>query len=264
MRKLGVLDYAVIICLTLFVAHAGAVTFSAIVSRVPPGAAANGAAKDVRLSRYGEQYVIPMTSGRYGMADEGTYFTAQTATPGTAYALTAAAQTAFSATASAVYTIRNNDGEDQERIYLDWIKIQPITAGTAATRIEIAVTIDNIARYSSGGTALTVYNPNMDAATATISTSVFAGAITSAAASGSVRYVCRGILKTAIPAVGDQYMVRFGADNLTPGIVGATHPPVANCPPAVLGGGDTLLAHIWLPSQSAAPTGEVSAGWWER
>lgn len=244
----------------LFVAPAAGVQFSAIVRRALPSPTLDAQPATLRAARYGESFTIPLTAGTYGLADEGSYFHTMTATPGTAYNLTGATQNAWVAT-TPTFTVKNNDAESAKRMYIDFVRIVFATAGTAGTRIEGAAIIDNVTRYSSGGTALTVYNDNMDLATATISTSAFGGAITATAAT-QPRYICRFTLKTAIAIAGDSMMVNFGQVTST-GITAASA-PVATCPPAVIGGGDSFLLYTWQPSQTATPTGEVAAGWWER
>lgn len=237
------------------------VQFALKVARALPGGQADGTGIIGRASKYGEVVTVPLTAGTYGLADEGTYFHATTATPGTAYSLTGATQTAFVAT-TPTFTVKNNDAEGAKRLFIDYVRIQWTTGGTAGTRVEGAAVIDNISRYSSGGTALNVYNVNMDSSSATISAQVFGGAITAVAASGNVRYSCRFALKLAIPAVGDSMMINFGQLEAL-GTV-ASGEPRASCPPAIVGGGDTFLLYLWLPGQTATGTGEVTAAWWER
>jgi hypothetical protein len=247
--------------LATFLGSASGVQFALKVARALPGAQADGTGIIARSSKYGETVTIPLTAGTYGLADEGSYFYASTATPGTAYNLTGATQTAFVAT-TPTFVVKNNDAEGAKRLFVDYVRVQITTGGTAGTRVEGAAVVDNISRYSSGGTALTVYSTNMDSATATISAQSFGGAITALAASGNVRYACRFALKLAIPAVGDSMMVNFGQLESV-GTV-ASGEPRASCPPIVLGGGDTFLMYLWLPGQTATGTGEVTAAWWER
>lgn len=231
-------------------------------NRAQPTPVADGTFQAARFDRYGGLFVTPITQGVYGLGDEGVYFNsmqiAAGPVPPTAYALTAAAATAFSNTAVSA-TIRNTDSAGGKRLYLDFIRIQIAAAGTAGTRLEYAVTVDNITRYTSGGAANTQYNTNMDATTAAVGV-MHTGAITAAAASGSARIVARGSLDVANPAAGQAYLINCGAGD-QPGPTGRA----AVAAPVVLGpGSHTAVLHLWLPSQSAAPTGEITAGWWER
>jgi hypothetical protein len=245
----------------LLVVPVAAVQFSAQVRRALPSPTPDGSGAVARFGRYGELYSVPLTAGTYGIADEGSYFQASTATPGTAFNLTGATQNAFVAT-TPTFTVKNNDAENAKRLYIDFVRIVFATPGTAGTRIEGAAVIDSTTRYSSGGTALSAFNVNMDTGTATISTQAFGGAITATAAGINTRVVCRFTLKTAIAIAGDSMMVNFG--QVTTSGITAASPPVATCPPAVIGGGDAFLLYTWQPSQTATPTGEVAAAWWER
>jgi len=245
------------------------------VERAQPSRGADGTQKQIRTSGYGDQYVLPMSRGNYGVADEGAYFTGRNPTIGTGiiHALT----TAWSATA-ALFCLRNTDSEGAKRIYLDYVKL--ITGATAismtaATSIEAAVTIDNTNRYASGGTAITPTCPNMDSAQATIANLNF-GAVVLSAASGSVRIAGRSAFaRRAAPALvtGDQLLWRFG-DPLSPQemqVVGAAAPATAPAhmgammPPVIIGGGDSINFHLWYPAgATTAPTYEFEIGWWER
>ncbi len=189
-------------------------------------------------------------------ADTGNYFHASTNTPGTAYTLTGATQTGFVATTP---TFVMTNGSASVKVYPDYVRFNMATAGTAGTRIEAVVVIDSAARYSSGGTALTAYNTNMNSAIASVVTPIEAGAVTATAATAP-RYVCRGVLKTAIPAAGDTYLIKFSSDSDS----GTTIQQAISCPAVVLGQNQSLLVYTWLPSQSAAPTGEVTGAWLER
>lgn len=242
--------------------------------RAQPSKVADDTQIQVRLSQYGDQSVVPLTAGTYGIADEGAYMTATNATIGTGiiHALT----TAFSATA-ALFCLRNTDAEGGQRIYLDYVRLTTgatAIAMTAATSIEAAVTIDNTNRYSSGGTSITPANVNMDSSRATIAQINF-GAVVLTAASGSVRQVARAAVpRRAAPALvtGDQIMFNFGQmDAPGIGVAGAAAPATAAAnfyvpmPPVVIGGGDSLNFHLWYPAgATTAPTYEFDIGWWER
>lgn len=244
-------------------------------NRPLPTKTADAAQLQPRLSAYGEVMVVPISHGTFGLADEGSYFHACNATPGTGiiHALT----TAFSSTA-ALFCLRNTDAEGAKRLYLDYVRLSTghttAIAMTAATSIEVAVTIDNTNRYSSGGTALTPVNANMDSSGATIASLTF-GAVVLTAASGSVRTTTRASLpRRAAPAMvtGDQFLFNFGnvgAPALT--VAGAAAPATAAgqfyvpLGPVVIGGGDSVNFHLWYPAgATTAPTYEVEFGWYER
>jgi len=243
-----------------------------VAARALPTAVADGVSKQARSTRYGDMFTIPLSAGAYGLADEGSYFKATnpTVSTGVAHALT----TTWAAT-TALFVLFNNDAEGAKRIYLDYVKLHLVSASpTAATSIESAVTIDNTNRYASGGSAITPKNPNMDSSQATIAVLNF-GAVTASAASGAVRLLARNRFPhRAAPAIvlGDTLIFNFGrvesfglaqAGSATP----ATAPSmfVTSCGPAVLGGGDSLVFHLWYPAiATTAPSYEFEMGWWER
>jgi hypothetical protein len=215
---------------------------------------------------------VPLTAGTYPLADEGAYFTAVNPTPGTGiiHALT----TAWSATA-ALFVLRNTDAEGAKRIYLDYVKLLCLgTAPTGTTSVRLAITIDNTNRFSSGGTAITPTNTNMDSTQATIAALNF-GAVVATAASGSVRSVAREAQPPrAAPALvsGDTFFYNFGqVTSESVGVMGSATPATApGCftaalPPVIIGGGDSLLFHQYYPAAATtAPTFEFEIAWWER
>ena len=244
-------------------------------NRAIPTKVADASQLQPRVSGYGEFVTTVLSPTTYALADEGSYFKAVNATIGTGiiHALT----TAWSATA-ALFTINNSDAEGAKRIYLDYVRL--VTGATAismtvATSIESAITIDNTNRFSSGGTTITPTNVNMDNSRATVATVNF-GAVVATAASGSVRQIARAAFaRRAAPAMvtGDQFYWDFGAANSPPimSVAGAAAPATAATSfytpmsPVVIGGGDTIVFHLWYPAgATTAPTYEFEIGWWER
>lgn len=237
-----------------------------VVSRTLPGINQDGTQATVRVGRYGDQYAISLAGSKLTeLAGEGSYFAATNATLGTALTGTAA-PTAFSATAALV-SLFNGAAAGGKRIHLDYLLLSPKAAGTSGTNFSFAMSGDRVNRYSSGGTAITPVNTNMDSDLATIAT-LNVGAITAAAAGASVRRLNHGVLRTVIKVIGDQYLFTFG--NSSPVVAGiplegtlqaAIHTP---CPPVVLGPGHSFLFHELAAAQSVAATYEFSMGWWER
>lgn len=236
-----------------------------------PSQSADDTQLQPRLSRYGELYTVPLSAGAYSLSDEGSYFKATnpTISTGIAHALT----TSWSATA-ALFVLRNTDAEGAKRLYIDYIKLHLVSATpTAATSIESAVVLDTTNRYSSGGSAITPVNSNVDSASATISALNF-GAITAAAASAPRLIARNRFPHRAPPAIvqGDTLIFNFGrvesfglapSGSATPATAPAMF--VTSCGPAVLGGGDSLVFHLWYPAiATTAPSYEFEMGWWER
>lgn len=228
-----------------------------------PTSVADASQLQPRLGAYGDTMSIQLMDNHSSLADEGSYFKAVNPTISTAIA--GAATTSFSPTA-ALFSIYNTSAAGGKRIYMDYIRLMVVGAPTTSTSAQIAVTIDSgTNRYSSGGTAITPTNTNMDSSRATVA-SMFFGAVVLNAASGSVRTVSRFNPKQAILVAGDVISMDFGehssgAAALT-GAAAQTLP--ASVGPVVIGGGHSLNFHIWYPAATAAPTFEFEIGMWER
>jgi hypothetical protein len=230
-----------------------------------PTATADASQAQIRVGRYGEQIVIPLSMGMSGLANEGTYYRTTNQVPGTAtaYSIT----NAFSATAGFA-VIRNTDSAGGKRMFMDYIRLICTTVPASATSAQFAVSVDSTNRYTSGGTALTPLNSNMVSANAAIGT-CHIGTPTVAAASGSVRYLSRGVLFGVIPVVQSEFVINFGATDSGTGTLGGTTAVRVGVPvgPVVLGPGAThsLVLHLWFPANATtAPQFEFEAGWWER
>jgi hypothetical protein len=223
----------------------------------------------VRLGRYGEQHVQAQFGSKlYPLADEGTYFVARNPTAGTGIA-DAAAQTTLSDTAPVALLHNNAAAGSGKRVYLDFIRLEVTAAGTAGTNLRAAIKLDQgSSRYASGGTGLTIVNPNMDSSNLSAVDQLFFGAITAAAATAQARQVWQGLLRTVIPVVGDVYLFTFGSAQGAPsGMVlegTAQLERHISCPPVVIGPQQQMTFHEWSGSQSAAKSFEITMGWWER
>lgn len=245
------------------------VTSQAQANRELPGAQVNNTLQPVRTSRYMEPYTqIIGGSKLHANADEGQYFTATNATLGTAISGTAA-PTAFSATVAlmSLYNGAIASTTGAKNIYLDYIRLEPRAAGTNGTNFLYAMSIDAGNRYSSGGTAITPVNVNMNSSSATGAV-LNVGALTATAASASVRRASHGQVRSVIKVIGDVYLFLFGQSAATAaGMVleGTAQAMIPiHCPPVVLGPNCSFLLHEVAASQSVAATYEFSMGWWER
>jgi hypothetical protein len=166
--------------------------------------------------------------------------------------------------------LKNNDvvvDKGGKLIYPDYIRLTCTAAGTAGASLRISAKIDNVARYTSGSTLTpTPKNANMNSGVTTIAL-VYAGPLVAAAAGSAQRMLGEVLARMAIPVVGDEFVLKFGAGAPQPSIAkNGTAPTiyVINFPPVILGGGDSLLIHLWLPSQSAASSYLVEVGHWEK
>lgn len=234
-----------------------------------PGPQVNGVIQPFRTSRYAEPLVHTVAGSKLtALADEGSYFVATNATLSTPISGTAA-PTAFSATVAllSLYNSLTASSSPSKRIYLDWLQLEVRAAGTNGTNFLFAQSIDAGNRFSSGGTAVTPVNPNMDSAAASIAT-LNVGALTATAASAAVRRVKHGQIRSVIKVIGDVFLFTFGPG--TPSVPGMVLEGTAQafipiqCPPVVLGPNQTFLLHEIAASQSVAATYEFSMGWWER
>lgn len=227
-----------------------------------------------RVNHLREQITAPIFPGFEQAADEGSYFAAGSAAiqgagvitiqPGTGLA-TIAAPTAFADT-SPFLLIKNNNAvrTPATRIQLVYIRLLTTVAGTAAASIRWLSALDTATtnRYTSGGSQLVPANVNIDDATIS-NAQIYAGALV-ATARGSVARAPFGnlLLKNAIGAAGDHWLIRFASPdggNSVPAAVGmATHPPV------VIGPQQWYSGHLILPSQSAASSYEIEVGYVER
>ncbi len=217
-----------------------------------------------RRSGYGEDYVIPF-SVRVA-ADEGSYFLARNATPGTAQAGHAAPTTHD--TAKPFILLKNGAEANGRRVYLDYLKLLVTAAGTGGTLNYATHTVDKARTPGTGGVALTVVNTNLQSTRSTVLSSALAGPIVPGESnSAEARIVAHQRARTVIPVVGDVLLFNFGGAAIPSGAVmaGTTElERVIHCPPIVIGPGDSYHLVLWRASQSAAASYEVELGFWER
>ena len=232
-----------------------------------PGATTDGNQTGVRISKYGGQFVVAEQTGKAASyCEEGSYFVATNATLGTAITGTAA-PTSFSATV-ALMSIFNSAATGGKSITLDYLRLYPKAAGTNGTNFQYAMSTDRINRFSSGGTAITPVNANVNSDAVSAATINF-GALTAAAAGAKVVRLSHGQLRSVIKVIGDVYEFKFGDS----GAWSSSGMPlegtlqaniVQRVPPCVLPPGCSLLLHELAASQSVAATYEFELGYWER
>lgn len=214
-----------------------------------------------RAGRYGEGYSLTPTSKEWLLADEGSYFTARTPTPGTGI-IGHAAPTTFDETKP--YLLLYNGG--QNRIYPQFLRLHETVASVGGARVQFTVAVDTGNRLSSAGTALTTQNVNMDDNTASAAV-VTVGAVIATAATASRRVVDHVVFRGTIDIIEDVYELVFaGSDGA--GAAGSRVATVQDfakmLPPVVIGPGQSLLIHQWAASQSTGPTFQVTLGYVER
>ena len=234
----------------------------AVYRNIPPGGALDNPsdAAPGRHTNYGDVFIVAVGTGHGNLADEGSYFTFMTPTPGTGI-IDGVVTTLVETTPNILIYNGSN-----KRLVLDYLRLQVTVAPVGGTRVQFTTTIDDGNRYTSGGTAMTVNNVNMDSAVASAGVSAYKGAITATAASASRRYHAHTIFRWGtIGIVGDVYELFFGTPGtatITPAATVATFS--ANVPPLVIGPGDSFVMVQWEASQSTAPTTSVAGGFWLR
>lgn len=244
------------------------VTLNVEVDRQIPDAESDGTEKPFRGGRYGEGYILPLAPTMHWISDEGTYQIATTPTPGTSIAF--AVNTGVSETAGNYLYLKNNDVQGNaraQRLYLHYIRLIMTAVPAAGISGHFFVKVDNRDRYASGGTQLAPANGNIDGGAGTIS-QAYVGAITTLAPTPSARLLSRGVLRSVIPVVNDEYIFKFGGiemgDSSTLGGIVAQR-MVIPCPPVILGPQSNMCLQLWFPSNAVTPASfEVEMGWFER
>lgn len=243
--------------------------------RGKPTPVGDGVSTQARASRYGEPYVLPLFTTKHALADEGSYFTAMNATPGTGIAQTAAV-TSFTDTI-AFMVIKNNAAVGSNvRLYLDRLKLILTASATAIASVDFLVKLDTIDRSpttASTGTTLTPVNVNMDdssASNAVIIAYNATASMTVAASSASARKVTRAHAATGLGFAGDSLIVQFGATEAssTMGLtavraVGASQ-TVCEAAPVIIGPQQTAVLYRWSLTEAAAVSYEYELSWFER
>lgn len=223
---------------------------------------------DARGSEYAEQYVQPLPGERYVFANEGSYFVAHN--PVNDAATTLAGHVApVLADADATMTkplifVRVPSGATK-KIRLDYIELDCVVIGASGTEDNYAWQLDSGAtRWSSGGTALTIVNPNMQSAETSVLAAenhLLGGAVVTGAESANVRHGGHGQISDTIMVAGDRYQFVFGG---APAL-GTVDRHVITMPPIVLGATDQFLLALYAPSQAVtAAVYKVRMAWWER
>ncbi len=241
-----------------------------VIGRALPSRATDGTQMPARYGARGEQVVLPLTAGKlHGLADEGSYFVATNPTVGTGIAGIAAAD-GYNAAETLFLLYNQSTDAEAVRIYLDFLELQCTVVDTGGTDIRFDHHIDNTDRFTSGGTNITPVSPNMDSSASAKGRLRF-GAVVSASASTSVRYLGGRQLSSTDLVANDLMLFTYGGSNgYSAQTTNLTEEATASriwqvsCPPVVLGPGDSYLFTINCASQSGAATWTFNCGWWER
>jgi hypothetical protein len=159
-----------------------------------------------RCTTYGE----PMTVSVYGsrtpdLAREGSRWVV-TNVPGTAIVDPNASGFV---TTTPCFLLANTNPVGGRWIYPVRLKMTVTAAGTSSTNFDTQWYVDTGNRYTSGGTALTPVNPNLNVLNTLTGAVVHFGAITATAANAQrLIHACRE--RTVIKVIGDEYTWEFG------------------------------------------------------
>ncbi len=220
-------------------------------------------ATPTRTGKYSEAAIIPYGIGRYGLADEGSYWTASTVI-GTDLTAHVAPAIADAETKPIIHMF--NAGPND--VYIDYIDMLTTVANTSATAVGFTIYLDakGATSRTGAGTAITPVNTRSNYGTATSGITMFAGAVT--AVGTSPKKAFSRVIKEFIGVALDRYSFSFGNGLLmtptTTYIAGATA-IVTYGPPIVLAaGGNLCFCQVSPSGASTAATFQFEMGYWER
>jgi len=162
--------------------------------------------------------------------------------------------------------IKNNAPVGGKNLYLDMIKLMLTAAGAGGTLNYATHAIDSGAGYTSGGSALTLVNPNGNMP-GNSQALMYGGAVVATANAGAQRVVAHQRVRTPISVVGDLLVFDFGGTAIVAGmpLEGTTeYERAIICPPVVIPPQSFYKLVLWRASQSGANSYEVEIGYWER
>lgn len=243
-----------------------------VTAQARPTQLADGTLVAQRASRYGDAVTMPIMPWRYALSDEGSYHIFHNTTNDASTTLAGHAAPVLAdadATMTKPFLFMRSLLNTGKRIYLDFVEIEVVTAGANGTQACWAAQLDTGAtRLSSGGTALTVANPNGQATSAldTSALTILGGAPVTGA-ENTARDLGFGTLRPSIEIAGDVKLFVFGADPTQTAAIAAAsvRTQVQVMPPVILGYTDMfLLALHGQASQNAAGVYKIRGGMWVR
>ncbi len=215
-----------------------------------------------RTYNYGEAAIVPYGVGRYGLADEGSYWTASTVigTDLTAHQ----APTIANAETKPIIQMFNAGPND---VYIDYIDMLTTIANASATAVGFTIYLDNagVTGRTGAGTQITPVNTRSNVA-GTTGVTMWAGAVTAVGVSPKKAF--SRVIKEFIGVALDRYSFSFGNGLLmtptTTYVAGATA-IVTYGPPIVLAsGGNLYFCQVSPSGATTAATFQFEMGYWER
>jgi hypothetical protein len=184
-------------------------------------------------------------------ANENKYFSGPiNPTIGTGVALTIATRTVFLATQPSI-TIN----APTKAVTLNKIMLMPRVAGTGLTALQLVVIVDTVNRYTSGGTNVSLRSSINN----TLSTAIArTGQVTIVATNTTAteKRVYNGVIKSAIPAINDNYSLFFGNDNIFETGLMTNTQQSKSLPPVIIPVGGTALIYLFGAGMTGAPAFE--------
>lgn len=190
-------------------------------------------------------------------------------------------QTAFADTAG-LAILRNSEARALNRgggiLLPRYLRAKLTTIPASATAAHWALSLDDIDRYTSGGSQLGVAAnttagwTRSDYMAQAISGRLDFGAIVCPAAGTNRKIIGQGVIRSVVPVVNDVFIWVFGDPNdaaLSQDTSGAgakiitiNVDEVALFPNGEAGVPSSLILHVWYPANAATPASyEVDAGW---
>ena len=212
----------------------------------------------------------------YPTADEGGYFVATNPAVGTGITGTICVDDAATGSSThaqfapfvLLYNTQLASNPNAYSIYLRFMKFMILTAPASASIWRYSLRMDSVNRWASGGSLITPVNINPNSSRSTIANLNVGALVPTALPSANARLVGSGYLDSAIPVIGDQYLIRFGnsvmpMDQLSGGTVAKNM--CYNAPPVVIPPGWSLAFEWWGTSNAAtAIVSEFEMAWVER
>lgn len=226
-----------------------------------------GDAAPGRHSWYGDQYVIPVGTGRHAAADEGSYFVGTNTVQGTDTAGHVAPALADNDDTPTKALLHIYNG-GQRHIAIDYVKLALVVVNASSTATGFTIFVDNHGSTSwvSGGSAITPVSSRSDAPNSTGVSAHFGAAVV---ATTTAKKVGQWVVRPVIAVTLDQYTFRFGSDAMPFNTGALTGTAVATvgvaCAPVVIApGGNFHLCESNPSGAATAATYQFEFGFWER
>jgi hypothetical protein len=215
-------------------------------------------ATPTRTGTYLEAYVLPISSKEMFTADEGSYNMALTPTPGTGVIGTASIAAITDVSPTAVFY----NSSTTKRIYPQFLNLHETVVSTSGSRVQFTFYLDNVNRWTSGGTLLTNGNCN-SGSSADTALVAHVGGITAPAANAKV-LIDHVVFRGTIDVVEDQFEFVFagvGGGTGSGSRVATVQDFSRTLPPVCIMPGHSMVMHQWAASQANAPTYEYRFGY---